>query len=124
MCERKGCGEFLTSNQVFRLDSAYLCRDHYIELKNKEHQIDKPTEVKEWEHHFDIINNPEHYHKYEIDTITFLEQGFPPEVARGFALGSAVKYLQRSELKNGLQDLEKAEFYTKKLIEYKKKEAE
>lgn len=71
---------------------------------------------------FDIVKKPEHYHKYNMDTLTFLEHGFPPEVLKGFCLGSAIKYLQRYELKNGLQDLEKAKFYVDKLIELKKKE--
>lgn len=71
---------------------------------------------------FDIVKKPEHYHKYNMDTLMFLEHGFPPEVLKGFCLGSAIKYLQRFELKNGLQDLEKAKFYVDKLIELKKKE--
>jgi hypothetical protein len=52
-------------------------------------------------------NEPEHYHHYEMDTIEFLQRGFPPDVFLHFALANVVKYAQRAEYKNGLDDLNK-----------------
>jgi hypothetical protein len=52
-------------------------------------------------------NKPVHYHQHEIDTIEFLKRGFPKEVFMGFALGSIVKYAQRANYKNGLEDFDK-----------------
>lgn len=69
------------------------------------------------------FNEPEHYHKHSIDTIGFLQQGFPPEVFKGFAIGSAIKYLHRFEYKNGLEDLIKARDYIDRLIEIRKKDS-
>lgn len=66
------------------------------------------------------FNEPPHYHKYEIDTIDFLQKGFPPEVFRGFAIGSIVKYLHRAQEKNGLEDYLKAMDYSKRLYEFAK----
>jgi hypothetical protein len=66
------------------------------------------------------FNEPVHYHKYEIDTIEFLQKGFPPEVFRGFAIGSIIKYLHRAQEKNGLEDYLKAEDYTKRLYKFEK----
>lgn len=63
---------------------------------------------------------PEHYHRYDMDTITFLKQGFPPEVYKGFCIGNVIKYTQRYELKNGQEDLDKAAFYQKELVEWVK----
>jgi hypothetical protein len=68
-----------------------------------------------------VVENPTHYHKYKMDTFTFLENGFAPEVARGFYIGNVLKYIQRFELKNGLEDLEKAEKYLRTLIEHTQK---
>jgi hypothetical protein len=62
------------------------------------------------------FNEPEHYHKHKIDTIQFLQEGFRPEVFKGFAIGSAVKYLHRYEYKNGMEDLMKARDYISRLI--------
>jgi hypothetical protein len=61
---------------------------------------------------------PEHYHKHNIDTIQFLQEGFPPEVFIGFAIGSATKYLQRYPYKNGMEDLIKAKDYIERLIDF------
>ncbi|MCK6203953.1 DUF3310 domain-containing protein [Bacillus infantis] len=67
---------------------------------------------------------PSHYHKGGIDVIGYLEQHFPPTasvtVAEGFYIGNIIKYVSRYKEKNGLQDLEKAEAYLKKLIEQEK----
>lgn len=68
------------------------------------------------------LNEPEHYHKHEMDTIDFLQKGFPPSVFKGFALGSAIKYLHRYENKNGIEDLEKAKDYIQRLILFHKGE--
>jgi hypothetical protein len=52
-------------------------------------------------------NEPKHYHQHAIDTIEFLQKGFPPEVFLHFSLANVVKYAQRAEYKNGLEDLNK-----------------
>lgn len=66
------------------------------------------------------FNEPDHYHQNEIDTIEFLQRGFPPEVFIGFAVGSAVKYLHRYEEKNGYEDLDKAVDYILRLKQFLK----
>lgn len=63
----------------------------------------KKVELKEPSHY----NEPEHYHNHAIDTIEFLQKGFPPEVFLHFALANVIKYAQRAEYKNGLEDLDK-----------------
>lgn len=72
----------------------------------------------------DIINKPSHYHKNQIDVIGYLEQHFPNTatvtVAEGFFIGNVIKYVSRYKEKNGSEDLKKAEFYLKKLMELSK----
>lgn len=67
---------------------------------------------------FSVVEKPEHYHTYEMDTLTFLEKGFPSSVLEGFLIGNVIKYTQRAKLKNGQEDLEKAKFYSKRLAEF------
>lgn len=69
----------------------------------------------------DMINKPPHYHLNGMDTFTFLKEGFPPEVFRGFCIGNIIKYTQRYQLKGGIEDLEKVVKYTTELIEWDKK---
>lgn len=66
-------------------------------------------------------NEPEHYHKHSVDTIAFLQEGFPPEVFTGFAVGHVIKYIQRYQYKNGLNDLIKAQDYINRLIAWHEK---
>ena len=51
----------------------------------------------------DKVNNPEHYNKHPsgIECIQIIEH-------MGFLLGNVIKYVWRSEYKNGLEDLKKA----------------
>lgn len=65
----------------------------------------------------DNINNPKHYnsHPSGVECITVAEH-------MGFNLGNAMKYIWRADHKNGLEDLEKADWYIKREIEKRKKE--
>ena len=68
----------------------------------------------------DVINKPNHYHKNGIDVIGFCEAQFSKDELRGFYRINVLKYVTRYQDKNGVQDLEKAEFYLQKLIELEK----
>jgi hypothetical protein len=66
----------------------------------------------------DLINNPNHYHKGGIDIYEIMQVKLTPEEYRGFCKGNIMKYLFRCDLKgNTVQDLEKADFNLKRLIE-------
>jgi hypothetical protein len=62
---------------------------------------------------------PAHYHKGGIDIIGFLESHFGQEngytVIESFCIGNIVKYVTRYKMKNGMEDLNKAEYYLNKL---------
>lgn len=70
---------------------------------------------------FDKVEKPSHYHKNGMDTFTFLENGFKPEIARGFYIGNIIKYLQRAEVKGGLEDYKKAAKYMQTLLDFENK---
>ena len=64
----------------------------------------------------DNVNHPKHYtnHPSGVECIT---------VHMSFCLGNAIKYLWRADLKNGIEDLEKARWYITREIEKRTKEA-
>jgi hypothetical protein len=66
----------------------------------------------------DNVNHPKHYtnHPSGVECITVTEH-------MSFCLGNAIKYLWRADLKNGIEDLEKARWYITREIE-KRKNAE
>lgn len=61
---------------------------------------------------FDTVNKPKHYnsHPSGVQCIEVTEH-------HNFNVGNAIKYLWRSELKNGLEDLKKAQWYINREIE-------
>lgn len=75
---------------------------------------DAPVEAEdEWR---EKARKPAHYDT-GVDTIAFLRANCPPEQVEGFLRGNAIKYLQRYDKKNGVDDLRKAKDYVEMLIE-------
>lgn len=74
----------------------------------------------------DLVNHPSHYKASNgletIDVIDAFTDGL--NGAEAVATGNVLKYVCRWKKKNGLQDLEKAEWYLKHLIEIVKGEQE
>ena len=67
----------------------------------------------------DMVNHPPHYNQKGIEFIDAIEAA----TDKGFEYylqGNIIKYLWRYRYKNGVEDLEKALFYLKRLIEVKK----
>jgi hypothetical protein len=66
----------------------------------------------------DMVNNPSHYNQAGIECIDAImaatEEGF-----EYYLQGNIIKYLWRYRYKNGIEDLEKAQWYLTKLIEVK-----
>lgn len=66
---------------------------------------------------YDNVNHPKHYtnHPSGIECIQITEH-------MSFNLGNAFKYIWRADLKNGLEDLKKAQFYINREIDKREKE--
>lgn len=99
-----------------------------VKEKVEETKNEVTEEVKEeYRHnlvdtHNEAVNHPSHYTYGSIETIDMIEScGWLPH----FCAGNALKYLTRHEHKGKkIEDLEKANWYISKLIEYYNKEIE
>ena len=60
--------------------------------------------------------NPSHY-KTTIECIEAIKAAMTEQQFQGYLRGNVIKYLWRYENKGGKTDLEKAEWYLKRLIE-------
>ncbi len=69
----------------------------------------------------DMVNSPPHYNKYGVECIEAI-QSATGEGFEYYLQGNIIKYLWRYRYKNGVQDLEKAQWYLNKLIAVKKGE--
>ena len=72
----------------------------------------------------DMVNKPSHYtfsDKFEIiDVVEEVTKQYPPHLA--FAIGNAIKYIARSQHKNGKQDIEKSIWYLQRVLDKYDKE--
>ena len=66
------------------------------------------------------INHPPHYTSGKIEVIDYIKDKLSKEMYEGYLLGNVIKYISRYKLKGGVTDLEKAEWYLKRLIQEEK----
>lgn len=60
-------------------------------------------------HKEDAVNNPSHYRGSKgLEVMKVLENFLTPEELKGFYKGNVIKYILRSDKKNGTEDLNKA----------------
>lgn len=66
----------------------------------------------------DSVNHPSHYTKGGIECIDCIESiiSSVSDPVQAFLVGQVVKYLYRYTMKNGLEDLRKAQWYLNRLI--------
>ena len=64
----------------------------------------------------DLINKPPHYTKVNIETIDAIQSALGKEGFNAFCQGQIIKYVWRYPHKNGLEDLNKADWYLQRLI--------
>jgi len=64
----------------------------------------------------DNINHPAHYTQGGIECIEAIKASMTTSEFRGYLKGNAMKYMWRYQLKNGVEDLRKAQWYLNRLI--------
>lgn len=65
----------------------------------------------------DIVNHPNHYNSYSREVIDTMQGSMTPEEFKGYLKGNVMKYINRYQFKNGVEDLKKAQWYLNKLTE-------
>ena len=65
----------------------------------------------------DMVNEPPHYNKGDIQCINAIEAALTKEELRGYFKGNLIKYLWREQYKNGNEDILKCQFYLNRMIE-------
>lgn len=65
----------------------------------------------------DPVNHPLHYTQGAVECIQAIQAALTAEEFRGYLKGNALKYLWRERHKGGGQDLQKAAWYLRRLLE-------
>lgn len=63
----------------------------------------------------DIVNHPNHYNSYSREVIDTMQGSMTTEEFKGYLKGNVMKYINRYQFKNGVEDLKKAQWYLNKL---------
>lgn len=63
----------------------------------------------------DRVNKPTHY-QGTIEAIDAIEASMPLQQQMGYLKGNVMKYIIRWDRKNGLEDLQKAQWYLNRMI--------
>lgn len=61
--------------------------------------------------------NPEHYKKGGIECVEAIKASMSDLEFQGYLKGNVLKYMWRFRHKKGIEDLQKAEWYNKRLID-------
>ena len=69
----------------------------------------------------DLVTNPKPYNQGDIECIDAIRALLSSEEFIGYLRGNSLKYRWRFRYKNGVQDLDKAEWYENRLKEELKK---
>jgi len=68
----------------------------------------------------DNVNRPSHYRKGKVECIDAIKSA-TGDGYQFYLQGNVIKYMWRFNHKNGLEDLQKAQWYLSELIKIKKK---
>jgi len=87
----------------------------YSQIGNEYRKMKQAQEQSDHKQTMDMVNSPPHYNKAGIETIqaikAMLGEGF-----KYYLQGNIMKYIWRYQYKDGVQDLEKAQWYLNELI--------
>lgn len=65
----------------------------------------------------EAVNHPKHYNSGKIECIDAMVEAFGIEATQHFCLLNAFKYIWRCQHKNGIEDIDKAQWYLSKCKE-------
>jgi hypothetical protein len=68
--------------------------------------------------------NPDYYKNKAIETIEVIRNELTSDEFRGYLKGVILKYLSRHRLKNGIEDLKKAQWYMNYLVKFEEEQEE
>jgi hypothetical protein len=100
------CGEY----------DKYLINDRIEITQEKYWEIQKECQLINGSIYEKDNINPHHYKTGGIETFDYIEAKLSKEEVIGFCRGNCLKYISRCSEKGGKEDLQKAEWYLKKLI--------
>ena len=73
---------------------------------------------KDYNKQYNNVHSPKHYNQGHTECIDAIEAMLSDEEYIGYLRGNSMKYRWRFRYKNGIEDLNKAEWYEKRLVKF------
>lgn len=105
--------ELRTDGKSTKIADITIDNPFNLVLKDTITPLATPTEATP----HDVVNNPSHYKRGEIECYEALKASMTKEQFLGHLKATAIAYLWRYDLKNGLEDVKKAKWYVDKMVE-------
>ena len=105
-------------NELLELEDAAGDKDWipFSGLVDGDESEDEIMSEKKVEYVVDNVNSPNHYTQGGIESIDYMKAKLSDEAFQGFLHGNVLKYISRSNYKNGVEDLKKAQWYLNRLV--------
>ena len=84
-------------------------------FKGEKGTVYKP---KDYNKQYNNVHSPAHYNQGQTECIDAIEAMLSVEEYIGYLRGNSMKYRWRFRYKNGFEDLNKAEWYEKRLVKF------
>jgi len=93
--------------------------DEYREARRKQRTV-RGTMYKpeDYNKQYNNVHSPAHYNQGQTECIDAIEAMLSQEEYIGYLRGNSMKYRWRFRYKNGFEDLNKAEWYEKRLVKF------
>ena len=86
------------------------------EIKAAQQQAHKREQ--DYNKQYNNVHSPAHYNQGQIECIDAIEAMLSVEEYIGYLRGNSMKYRWRFRYKNGFEDLNKAQWYEKRLVKF------
>ena len=93
--------------------------DEYREARRKQRTV-RGTMYKpeDYNKQYNNVHSPAHYNQGQTECIDAIEAMLSQEEYIGYLRGNSMKYRWRFRYKNGFEDLNKADWYEKRLVKF------
>ena len=93
--------------------------EEYREARRKQRTVrDTMYKPEDYNNQYNNVHSPAHYNQGQTECIDAIEAMLSQEEYIGYLRGNSMKYRWRFRYKNGFEDLDKADWYEKRLEKF------
>ena len=105
--------------RIWEANQRQTTADQYREIRKRfKGELGTVYKPKDYNEQYNNVHSPAHYNQGQTECIDAIEAMLSVEEYIGYLRGNSMKYRWRFRYKNGLEDLNKAEWYEQRLVKF------